>query len=82
MVCTHTHHCALSAARGQGQRNLEFPEAAISELEKKGRLSTFSNKRQRRILSSHFLIHGCKPSLHVHTEKKPFTYTDFALRNR
>ena len=41
---THTHHCALSAARGQGQRNLEFPEAAISELEKKDGFLHFLTK--------------------------------------
>ena len=43
-VHTHTHHCALSAARGQGQRNLEFPEAAISELEKKDGFLHFLTK--------------------------------------
>ena len=49
------HHCALSAAavvaaRGQGQRNLEFPEAVISvNWKKKMLLSTFFCSTDRKL---------------------------------
>ena len=64
--CAHTHTPlrTFSSPRPRPTKSW-IPRSCDFRIGKKGRLSTFSNKRQRRtptILSSHFLIHGCKPS--------------------